>query len=144
MISRAAIIRASGQSRSRLPGLTRRSVVRPTEMALRRWFAFAVLVACRKDGPPQDRVKPAPPPVVTVGDAAPALPGDPKLVKVPEDIAGKLELALVVKGLARPVQLVAAPGDARKRLFIVEQFEGRIRILENGKLLDKPFFTIDK
>jgi glucose/arabinose dehydrogenase len=42
------------------------------------------------------------------------------------------------------VLLVVAPGDARKRMFIVEQHAGRIRILENGKLLEKPFFTIDR
>ncbi len=69
-------------------------------------------------------------------------PGTDKLVPVPAEVASKLELREVVRGLSRPVAFVAAPGDARKRMFIVEQHVGRIRILENGKLLAKPFFVI--
>ncbi|HWO24361.1 MAG TPA: PQQ-dependent sugar dehydrogenase [Kofleriaceae bacterium] len=80
------------------------------------------------------------------GGGAPARvdppPGTDKLVSVPADIAAKLELREVVRGLDRPVLLTFAPGDPRKRLFIVEQHVGRIRILENGKLLPKPFFKI--
>jgi glucose/arabinose dehydrogenase len=45
----------------------------------------------------------------------------------------------VARGLANPVYLTAPAGDSR--LFIVEQ-PGRIRIVENGKLLDKPFLDI--
>jgi glucose/arabinose dehydrogenase len=40
------------------------------------------------------------------------------------------------------VALVAAPNDARRRLFIVEQHAGTIRVLENGAVSAKPFFTI--
>ena len=60
---------------------------------------------------------------------------------MPAEISDKVGLKLVVKGLARPVLLVAAPGDTRKRLFIVEQ-GGVIRVLEGGALQKKPFFTI--
>jgi glucose/arabinose dehydrogenase len=71
-------------------------------------------------------------------------PGDDKLVPVPPDVVGAIKLEEVVRGLARPVALVAAPDDARKRLFIIEQHKGQIRILENGKLLGKPFLDVGK
>jgi len=45
----------------------------------------------------------------------------------------------IARGLQNPVYLTAPAGDAR--LFIVEQ-PGRIRIVENGQLLDKPFLDI--
>jgi glucose/arabinose dehydrogenase len=68
-------------------------------------------------------------------------PGSPDLQAVPPEVASKVALRELVHGLARPVLLVAAPGDPRKRLFIVEQ-RGAIRILAGGKLLPRPFFTI--
>jgi glucose/arabinose dehydrogenase len=45
----------------------------------------------------------------------------------------------VASGLDQPVYLTAPANDPR--LFIVEQ-PGRIRIVENGRLLDKPFLDI--
>src|SRR6478735_8131514 len=45
----------------------------------------------------------------------------------------------VAHGLDTPVYLTAPSGDSR--LFVVEQ-PGRIRIVENGKLLPKPFLDI--
>ena len=45
----------------------------------------------------------------------------------------------VASGLDNPIFLTAPAGDAR--LFIVEQ-PGRIRIVENGKLIEKPFLDI--
>jgi len=68
-------------------------------------------------------------------------PGSPELVAVPPEVAAQVALREVVHGLARPVLLTVAPGDPRKRLFVVEQ-RGAIRILENGKRLARPFFTI--
>jgi glucose/arabinose dehydrogenase len=68
-------------------------------------------------------------------------PGDDRLVAPPKDVADKIALKEVARGLKRPVLLAVAPNDARRRLFIVEQ-RGAIRILENGKLLPNPFFTI--
>ncbi len=79
--------------------------------------------------------------ITPAGRVAPP-PGSDTLVPVPAEVAGKLELREVVRGLARPVALVAAPDDPRRRLFILEQHAGRIRILEHGKLLPKPFFSI--
>lgn len=125
-------------------------------MNLRILIAFAVFAACRKDGPTSDRAQTTAPeaapaaapvtPAVTPGSAAPvaAPPGDDKLRAVPADIADKIELVEVARGLARPVLLVVAPGDARKRMYIVEQHVGRVRVLENGKLGAQPFFQIDR
>ncbi|MFL5543899.1 MAG: PQQ-dependent sugar dehydrogenase [Gemmatimonadaceae bacterium] len=45
----------------------------------------------------------------------------------------------VASGLENPVYLTAPAGDPR--LFVVEQ-PGRIRIVDNGRLLDRPFLDI--
>ncbi|MBI3344634.1 MAG: PQQ-dependent sugar dehydrogenase [Gammaproteobacteria bacterium] len=50
-----------------------------------------------------------------------------------------LRLSEVASGLKNPLYLTSPSGDAR--LFIVEQ-AGRIRIVENGKLLSTPFLDI--
>ena len=60
--------------------------------------------------------------------AVPAAPGD--LIK----------LTLIKSGLSSPV-FVTAPGDGTNRLFIVEK-TGRIRVLQGGQLLAKPFLDI--
>jgi glucose/arabinose dehydrogenase len=51
----------------------------------------------------------------------------------------KLAVEQVASGLDQPVYLTAPTGDAR--LFVVEQ-PGRIRVIENGRLLGKPFLDI--
>lgn len=51
----------------------------------------------------------------------------------------RLGVEEVARGLNQPVYLTAPPGDPR--LFIVEQ-PGRIRIVENGRLIEKPFLDI--
>jgi glucose/arabinose dehydrogenase len=76
------------------------------------------------------------------GATTPPPPGSAELVPVPKDVAEKIQLVEVARGLGRPVALVVAPGDARKRWFVVEQHAGKIRIVENGKLAPKPFLTI--
>jgi hypothetical protein len=50
-----------------------------------------------------------------------------------------LTTQIVAEGLNQPVYLTAPAGD--QRLFIVEQ-PGRIRIVANGRLVDKPFLDI--
>jgi glucose/arabinose dehydrogenase len=127
-----------------------------------RWsfVVVVILAACRGDGRARDgqSVHPVQPGSASVqqeqggsgqtpaggAQAGPAEPppGDAKLVAVPADIAGKVAVKEIAHGLKRPVLLVAAPGDARRRLFILEQHAGKIRVLENGKLSDKPFFSI--
>jgi len=53
---------------------------------------------------------------------------------------GPLDLERVATGLSSPVHATAPPGDER-RLYIVEQ-PGRIRVLEDGELLEEPFLDL--
>jgi glucose/arabinose dehydrogenase len=46
----------------------------------------------------------------------------------------------VVHGLDRPDWVGSPPGD--DRLFVIEQHEGRIRVVRDGKLLAEPFLTL--
>lgn len=57
------------------------------------------------------------------------LPGNPSI-----------QLIMIAEGLADPVN-VASPNDGSGRVFVVER-PGRIRIIENGELLDDPFLDI--
>ncbi len=51
-----------------------------------------------------------------------------------------IALEPVAEGLADPIN-VAAPADGSGRLFVVER-PGRIRIIQDGALLDEPFFDL--
>jgi glucose/arabinose dehydrogenase len=111
--------------------------------------ALAVLaglaMGCRPEGRTADRPPPRPSgsgsavTVATPADPPPA--GSDELGPPPAALAAKVTLREVAHGLSRPVSLVAAPNDARRRLFIVEQ-RGTIRFLEKGALSNKTFFTI--
>jgi glucose/arabinose dehydrogenase len=57
----------------------------------------------------------------------------------PPAAATDLQLVQVASGLVAPVHLTAPPGDAR--LFVVEQ-HGRVRIIDDGQLLEPPFLDI--
>jgi glucose/arabinose dehydrogenase len=78
-------------------------------------------------------------PTVTRDDTP--LPPPSETLGPPPDAAAGVKLVKVATGLDRPVALVAAPGDTRKRLFIVEQV-GAIRILENGAIGEGRFLDI--
>lgn len=52
-----------------------------------------------------------------------------------------LTLKVVVRGLERPVDITAAPGEAASRLYVVEQ-PGRIRVVMGGRLLPTPFLDL--
>ncbi len=54
--------------------------------------------------------------------------------------ATAIRLDLVVDGLTRPL-FVTPAGDGSGRLFVVEQ-AGRIRIVENGAVLERPFLDL--
>ncbi len=58
-------------------------------------------------------------------------------------LAQSFHLERVASGLARPVYVTAAPGDA-DRVFILEQHTGAIRILDlaSGALLPAPFLVV--
>jgi glucose/arabinose dehydrogenase len=81
--------------------------------------------APRRDGPPRA------PDAATRADA---------LAAGCEPVAGSdLLLEPVVDGLDHPVLVTAPPGD--RRLFVVEQ-TGRIRIVDEGRLLPEPFLDL--
>jgi glucose/arabinose dehydrogenase len=110
----------------------------PVELAT----AVAFLVACGHDGRQPDR--PPPPKAQTTGEVAgpqTAPPGTADLVHVPDAVAAQVTLREVARGLQRPVLVTFAPGDARKRLFVVEQ-RGAIRVIEHGLVTKQLFFTI--
>lgn len=58
--------------------------------------------------------------------------------KLPGNVA--IKLVKVADGLVDPVH-VSAPKDGSGRLFVCERY-GKIRIVKNGKLLEKPFLDI--
>jgi glucose/arabinose dehydrogenase len=123
--------------------------------------AAAALAACKDKGSAGERPT-ADPPVPTAGSPTPTPTptptpapatgggttqppaGSDELVAVPADVVGKVKLVAVATGLKRPVAALAAPGDARKRLFVVEQHNARILIFEAGAKLDKPFFDLGR
>ncbi|HZY41566.1 MAG TPA: PQQ-dependent sugar dehydrogenase, partial [Anaerolineae bacterium] len=119
------------------------------------------LTACAQPAAPRVTVSPGQPtsaptvmpataPPATTVAPTPTLPPtlanmpDPPLAATPTSPAtqptGSTAIALepVVSGLKRPDYLTQANDD---RLFVVEQ-PGRIRIVENGQLLDQPFLDI--
>ena len=121
-------------------------------------LAAAALAACGDKGeprrPPAPGPSPAPTPVAPPGDGSalvPAVaptgagtipPGTDALAAVPADVAAKVQLVEVAKGFKRPVAAVVAPGDARRRLFVVEQHRARILIVEAGATKKQPFFDL--
>lgn len=54
-----------------------------------------------------------------------------------------LTTEIVATGLTSPVAVASAPGDST-RLFIVEQYTGRIELVKNGALMGTPFFQLQK
>ena len=117
----------------------------------------AVTVAhagCRKPAhtrAPEDAIATAPPATTGPGrpSAAPAAPPTPglpppseALSTPPLPIATSVKLEGVATGLDRPVGLVALPGDARGRLFVLEQHAGRVRVLEGGKVAPRPVLDL--
>lgn len=74
-------------------------------------------------------------------DAACAIESGSALCAGVPTVAGTaIKLERVAQGLDRPVHLTAPPLDVT-RLFVVEQ-AGRIRLIKDGVLLDRPFLDI--
>lgn len=110
--------------------------------------------ACRHDAPQERGAVSGPrasadPGAPASGSTAPGSPGaaaagSRALVPVPAAIAAQVQLREIARGLSRPVLLLAAPGDARRRLFVLEQHTGTVRVLEGPAhaLQAAPFVTI--
>ena len=71
--------------------------------------------------------------LLLIGSCAPAP------AEAPYAISRGLRLETVAEGLAAPVYLTAPSGDPR--LFVVEQ-DGRVLVLENGRLRPQPFLDL--
>jgi glucose/arabinose dehydrogenase len=98
-------------------------------------LAITSLVGCKSS------VERPPPPTAPVSPVGPTIAASTELFAVPAEVAAKVTLRRVAHGLDRPVLLTAAPGDSRRRLFVIEQ-RGAIRVIEKGELSPKKFFTI--
>lgn len=73
--------------------------------------------------------------------AAPALALADPPPAAPPDVAGKVQLELVTNESTEAVGLVAAPGDATGRLFVVEK-RGLVRILRGKRFDPAPFLDV--
>jgi glucose/arabinose dehydrogenase len=94
--------------------------------------------------PPTTAVPPtAVPPTAVPPTTVAALPPPSEALSAPPADVAAVQLVRVATGLDRPVALVAAPGDARRRLFIVEQV-GTIRVLEAGAIRAGTFLDVRK
>ena len=130
---------------------------RPSQRStpMRHLLAAALVLAaasCKKDRPP-------PPAAPDVGaapdkpardaasaqnfDASVLPPPSEELSAVPAEIAEAVKLEVVAEDLARPVALAFAPGDARQRLFVLEQHVGRVRAIEGGQVAKKAVLDLD-
>ena len=72
---------------------------------------------------------------------AESLPVEPPPPPPPAEVARSVKLERVATGLRMPVALTFAPGDAERRLFIVEK-PGYVRVLRGGKLDALPFLDV--
>jgi glucose/arabinose dehydrogenase len=106
-----------------------------------------LLAACKPDhaARPRDSAPARPPTTAPDPHDPPAVPGtakpDPELRDVPAE-ARAVKLEKVVEGMNRPVLLTFAPGDPRKRLFVLEQHVGRVRVIEGGTLQKDVFVDL--
>ena len=110
-------------------------------------LAALVLAGCGpSEGTSAASTAPAP---VTPGGASPTAtdPGTPSISPIPSASAApfdpstvSLDVEVVTDGLDQPVDL-AVPGDGSGRVFVAEQ-PGRIRIVQDGALVDAPFLDI--
>lgn len=105
--------------------MTRRQIAAPLVALI---AAIALLVAC---GSSDDS---AAGPTAARGDTPPASTG------ASEQQVPSLRLARVRAGLGDALYVTGAPGQAN-RLFVVQQ-SGRIRILQNGRLVGRPFLDV--
>lgn len=129
---------------------------RAREVALVVALALAVLAGCRGGNgvaPPTPTATVAPTPTSTPEPTPTLEPGQrrrwgfdpfqPTGLEDPpipfEPLPPSYRIEKLVTGLDRPTQLAAASDG---RLFIAEQ-PGRVRVVEDGRLLDEPFVTLE-
>jgi glucose/arabinose dehydrogenase len=112
--------------------------------------ALAIVVAGCAAGPGPASPTPIPttvPPPSSTPSTSPTTPGVPSPVPSDGLAAGDpagvaVSLEPIVEGLASPVAVRSA-GDGSGRLFVVEQ-PGRIRIVRDGVLVERPFLDVER
>lgn len=103
---------------------------------------IAVVAACHREGgrPPAPPPLPPAPAAAAVPDGGPP-PVSEELTAPPGALVGQVALARIATGFDRPLLVTFAPGDPRRRLFVVEQ-TGRIRVIEGGQRTDEVFLDL--
>jgi glucose/arabinose dehydrogenase len=99
-------------------------------------LAALSVAACA--GSEEEGGMPADPAVTTEPETAPPAPPSPTTTQ--SETSLRLRLVEVASGLEAPVHL-AAPASEPDRLYVVEQ-DGRIRVIEDGRVRDEPFLDI--
>jgi glucose/arabinose dehydrogenase len=105
-------------------------------------LAFVLLSAC--SGGSDEEQRSGPPTSSGVEEPTASAPttdtGTTEVDPGPPGRGGPLSLRQVVTGLEAPVHAISAPGEP-DRLYVVEQI-GRIRVVEGGRLLPRPFLDL--
>ena len=111
-------------------GLPVRNLKRVRRRPLTVTLACLLLLAGCDTGGSNEAAEPSPPP-----------PSSTSVETTPSAAGGRsLALVEVARGLDAPVHAASAPGEP-DRLYVVER-AGRIRVLENGRVLPRPFLDI--
>jgi glucose/arabinose dehydrogenase len=103
-------------------------------------LVFLLVAGCSGDSDEQDGAPPTSSGAEETTGPAPSTDTGEADDAGPPGRGGPLSLRQVVAGLEAPVHASAAPGEP-DRLYVVEQI-GRIRIVENGRLLPAPFLDL--
>jgi len=74
------------------------------------------------------------------GQAAATTAAAPRSTATADARSPRLRARVIVRGLAAPLYVTAAPGEPR-RLYVVEQ-TGRIRVVEGGRIRREPFLDL--
>ncbi len=103
------------------------------------FVAWLLMVACDGSDGGEPDVTPSPAAGTPTAPGTPAATASPAPMATPAPLPG-VTVEKVADGFARPT-FVTHSGDGSGRLFVLEK-QGRIRIIEDGRLLADPFLDI--
>ena len=101
---------------------------------------FLILAGCSGDSEDQEGTPPTSSDVEETTETAPGTDTGATTGVGAPGRGGPLSIEEFVSGLEAPVHATAAPGEP-ERLYVVEQI-GRIRVVEGGRLLPRPFLDL--